>query len=72
MTMELILKAISKNGVEVIDPLNQPFDPNYHQAIQHIPNPVVPANHVMGVIQKGYALNGRLLKPALVVVSSGN
>ena len=72
MTMELILKAISKNGVEVIDPLNQLFDPNYHQAIQHIPNPAVPANHVMGVIQKGYALNGRLLKPALVVVSSGN
>ena len=71
MTMELILKAIKKNGVEVIDPLNELFDPNYQQAIQHIPNPAVPANHVMGVIQKGYALNGRLLKPALVVVSSG-
>ena len=72
MTMDLLLKAISKNGVEVIDPLNNLFDPNYHQAIQHVPNPAVPANHVMAVIQKGYALNGRLIKPALVVVSSGN
>lgn len=71
MTMDLIVGALTRHGVEIVDPLNEPFDPNFHQAIQHLPDPAVPANRVMGVVQKGYVLNGRLLKPALVVVSSG-
>lgn len=69
MTFELILKAISKNGVQVLDPKGEPFDPNFHQAIQHVPHPNLPANHVINVVQKGYVLNGRVIKPALVVVS---
>ncbi|MGN1394398.1 MAG: nucleotide exchange factor GrpE [Succinivibrionaceae bacterium] len=72
-TFSLIVKALSNNGVEVIDPSNnEMFDPVVHQAIQHLENPEVPANHVMTVIQKGYQLSGRVIRPALVIVSKGS
>lgn len=70
-TFALLVKALNVNGVQVIDPQNDVFDPNLHQAIQSLENPDVPANHVMAVVQKGYQLNGRVLRPAMVIVSKG-
>lgn len=72
-TFNILLKALNANGVEVINPVNQEvFDPNLHQAIQSLENPQVPANHVMAVVQKGYQLSGRVLRPAMVIVSKGS
>jgi molecular chaperone GrpE len=70
-TVTLLLKELSKFGVTAVDPLNQPFDPNLHQAISMAPSNEVEANRVMSVMQKGYTLNGRVVRPAMVIVSRG-
>lgn len=70
-TLNLFLKELSGFGVERIDPLGQPFDPNYHQAISMAPSADTQANHIMHVMQKGFLLNGRVVRPAMVVVSKG-
>ena len=62
---------MSKQGVEQIDPQDQPFNPEFHQAMTMQERDDVPANTVVGVVQKGYTLNGRLLRPAMVMVSKG-
>ena len=56
--------------IEAVDPAGQPFDANLHQAVSMVPNPDMEPNTVMDVFQKGYTLNGRLIRPAMVVVSS--
>ena len=61
---------LTKFGVEQIDPAGEPFDPQRHEAMTMVPNPDVEPNTVIDVIQKGYALNGRLVRPARVVVAS--
>ncbi len=71
-TVTLLLKELSKFGVNAVDPLNQPFDPNLHQAISMAPSNEVEANCVMSVMQKGYTLNGRVVRPAMVIVSKGS
>jgi molecular chaperone GrpE len=53
----------------VVDPAGQPFDAELHQAVSAVPNPDLEPNTVMDVFQKGYTLNGRLLRPAMVVVA---
>ncbi|AHF90777.1 molecular chaperone GrpE [Opitutaceae bacterium TAV5] len=63
--------ALSGHGLKDINPVGQAFDPNLHEAVSHLPSPDVPAEHVMNVVRIGYTLNGRLLRPATVVVSSG-
>jgi len=70
-TVTLLLKELSKFGVTAVDPVNQPFDPNLHQAISMAPSNEVEANCVMSVMQKGYTLNGRVVRPAMVIVSKG-
>ena len=70
-TLNLFLKELTGFGVERIDPLGQPFDPNYHQAISMAPSADTQANHIMHVMQKGFLLNGRVVRPAMVVVSKG-
>ncbi|MGN0901820.1 MAG: nucleotide exchange factor GrpE, partial [Succinivibrio sp.] len=70
-TVKLLLKELSSFGVNAIDPLGQAFDPNLHQAISMAPSADVEANNVMNVMQKGYTLNGRVVRPAMVIVSSG-
>ena len=60
---------LNKNGIEVVDPAGEPFDPQLHQAMTMVPNPDLEPNTVMDVMQQGYTLNGRLLRPAMVVVS---
>lgn len=71
LTMKSLVTAVEKFGVKTVDPQGAPFNPEQHQAIGMMPNPDVPANHVMAVLQKGYELNGRLLRPAMVMVSQG-
>ncbi len=56
-------------GLEVIDPIGQPFDPNLHEAMTMLVSPEVTAEQVQTVVQKGYTLNGRLLRPARVIVA---
>ena len=69
LTLKMLGDAMGKFGVEQIDPLNQPFNPDLHQAMSMQPRADVPANTVVAVVQKGYALNGRLVRPAMVMVS---
>lgn len=69
LTLKLLADVMNKFGVEQIDPQQQSFDPEFHQAMSMVPHPDLPANTVMEVFQKGYSLNGRLVRPAMVVVS---
>ena len=69
MTQKVFLKVLGENGVEVIDPVNEKFNPEFHEAMAQIPNPEMEPNTVVDVFQKGYVLNGRLIRPAMVVVS---
>ncbi len=69
LTLKMLGDVMSKFGVEQIDPINQPFNPEFHQAMSMQPRSDVPANTVVAVVQKGYTLNGRLVRPAMVMVS---
>lgn len=68
-TLDLFLKEMGGFGVELIDPTGKPFDPNFHQAISMVPDPNVPNGHVASTMQKGFTLNSRVVRPAMVVVS---
>lgn len=69
LTMKSFLDTVAKYGVVQIDPAGQPFNPEQHQAMSIQPSADVPPNTVTFVMQKGYELNGRLLRPAMVGVS---
>lgn len=69
LTLKMLGDAMAKFGVQQIDPINQRFDPEYHQAMSMQPRADVPPNTVVAVVQKGYTLNGRLVRPAMVMVS---
>lgn len=69
LTLQSLLSALDKFGVKVVDPKDQPFNPELHQAMSMQPVEGVEANTVIAVMQKGYELNGRLLRPAMVMVS---
>jgi molecular chaperone GrpE len=71
LTLKMMSDAMSKLGVEQVDPMNEPFNPELHQAMSMQPRDDVPANTVVAVVQKGYTLNGRLVRPAMVMVSQG-
>jgi molecular chaperone GrpE len=71
LCQRLFLEVIAKQGVVTIDPHGEPFDPNVHQAISMVENPDVEPNSVVAVVQKGYSLNGRLVRPAMVMVAKG-
>jgi molecular chaperone GrpE len=68
-TLRQLYRAFDKAGIKIIDPTGQPFDPNWHEAMAVQESREHPANTVLAVIQKGYSLNGRLLRPARVIVS---
>lgn len=70
-TVTLLLKELKGFGVEAVDPTGKAFDPNLHQAISMVQSAEVEANCVINVMQKGYTLNGRVVRPAMVIVSSG-
>ena len=70
LTLKLLGDVMSKFGVERIQPEGETFNPEYHQAMSMQPRADLPPNTVTTVIQSGYLLNGRLVRPALVMVSS--
>ena len=69
LTLKTFLDAIGKYNIEQINPEGEPFDPQLHQAMSMVDNPDVEPNTVIAVVQKGYTLNGRLVRPAMVMVS---
>lgn len=71
MTERAMMSALERHGVKKIEPEGQKFDPNFHQAMFEIPNPDVPANTVQQVVQAGYVIGDRVLRPAMVGVAKG-
>ncbi|MFD1381849.1 nucleotide exchange factor GrpE [Rhodanobacter aciditrophus] len=70
LTYKDLVETLARFEVVAVDPQGEPFNPELHQAMTMVPNPNMEPNTVMDVVQKGYTLNGRLLRPAMVVVSS--
>ncbi|ASY67463.1 heat shock protein GrpE [Sinorhizobium fredii USDA 205] len=71
MTERSMLAALERHGVKQLDPTGQKFDPNFHQAMFEVPNPEVPNNTVVQVVQAGYTIGERVLRPAMVGVAKG-
>lgn len=72
LTITLFLKTLEKFGVRQIDPKHEAFNPELHQAISTQESSEVRPNHVIDVLQRGYTLNDRLIRPALVIVAASN
>jgi molecular chaperone GrpE len=68
-TLQLLVKALEKLGIVTINPVGEPFDPSRHEAMLAQPSNTAEPNSVLQVVQPGYELNGRLLRPARVIVS---
>jgi molecular chaperone GrpE len=71
LTERELIKAMEKHGVKKLEPQGQKFDPNLHQAMFEIPDESVPAGTVVQIMQPGYTIGERVLRPALVGVSKG-
>src|SRR6266436_4963482 len=71
LTERSLLNTLEKNGVKKFDPSGGKFDPNFHQAMYEVPDPSVPAGTVVQVMQSGFMIGERILRPALVGVSKG-
>lgn len=71
MTERELINALERHGIKRIDPKGQPFNPHHHQAVMEQPNPDVPSGTVTQVFQFGYMIEDRVLRPAMVVVSTG-
>lgn len=72
LTLKSLLGALEKHGVSLIDPHGEHFNPEHHQAIAMLDAPHATPNSVVDVMQKGYSLNGRLLRPAMVAVAKAS
>ncbi|MDE0876046.1 MAG: nucleotide exchange factor GrpE [Porticoccaceae bacterium] len=72
LTLKSFFDVLARFKIEAIDPAGQPFDADLHQAVSMVPNADLEPNTVMDVFQKGYTLNGRLVRPAMVVVSKAS
>ena len=71
LTERSLLNTLEKNGVKKFDPTGQKFDPNFQQAMYEVPDPSVPSGTVVQVVQAGFMIGERILRPALVGVSKG-
>ncbi|WOH81806.1 nucleotide exchange factor GrpE [Bradyrhizobium sp. BEA-2-5] len=71
LTERSLLNALEKHGVKKFDPLGQKFDPNFQQAMFEVPDASVPSGTVVQVVQAGYTIGERVLRPALVGVAKG-
>ena len=71
LTERSLHKTLEKNGVQKIEPLGEKFDPNFHQAMYELPDSSVPSGTVVQVVQAGYMIGDRILRPALVAVTKG-
>lgn len=69
LTLKNFFSVLAKFSIEPVDPQGEPFDPQLHQAMSNVENAEVEPNTVVAVMQKGYTLNGRLVRPAMVMVS---
>jgi molecular chaperone GrpE len=69
LTLKGFVETLARFQIRQVNPVGEPFDPQLHQAIAQVPNPSVAPNSVLEVMQKGYTLNGRVLRAAMVVVS---
>ncbi len=69
-TLKILGVTMQQFGIEELDPVGEPFDPEFHEAISMQPSDDVESGSVVTVVQKGYSLNGRLLRPAMVVVAA--
>lgn len=69
MTLNLFMNSLKKFNVEQLNPVGEPFDPQKHEAMSMVPAPDAEPNSVVAVVQKGYMLNDRLVRPAMVVVA---
>ena len=69
--LEQFKNTLARHGLKEINPAGQRFDPHFHECIAHQPSPEIPEENVTQVVRLGYSLNGRLLRPASVIVSSG-
>ncbi|MCP3866945.1 MAG: nucleotide exchange factor GrpE [Gammaproteobacteria bacterium] len=72
LTLKLLSGVMNKFEVVSVDPMGEPFNPDLHQAMSMQPKDDVPPNTVVMVVQKGYTLNGRLVRPAMVIVSQAS
>ncbi len=71
LTERAMLSTLERHGVRKIEPMGQKFDPNFHQAMYEVPNTDVPNNTVVDIVQPGYVIGDRMLRPAMVGVSKG-
>lgn len=71
LTLKMLISTIEKFGIEAVHPAGEAFNPDFHQAMSLLESPEHAPNTVMNVMQKGYLLNERLIRPAMVVVSKG-
>lgn len=71
LTERDLLNTLERHGIKKLDPVGQKFDPNFHQAMMEVPDPSVPSGTVTQVIQTGFAIGERVLRPALVGVAKG-
>jgi len=69
LTRKTALDVLKTFSVEVLEPYGEPFNPEFHQAMTMVPSPTAEPNSVIDVLQKGYTLNGRLLRAAMVVIA---
>lgn len=72
LTLKMFADVLAKNGVTEVNPEGEKFNPDHHQAMAMQPSPDLEPNTVMSVMQKGYLLNERLIRPAMVLVSKAN
>ena len=70
LTLRILTDVMRKYGVEAVESVGQPFNPSLHEAMSMVPSPDHAPNTVMAVLQKGYTLNGRLVRPAMVIVAA--
>lgn len=71
ITERSLIASLERHGVRKLEPEGQKFDPNFHQAMFEVPNPDVPNNTVVQVVQAGYVIGDRVLRPAMVGVAKG-
>jgi len=71
LTRDGLMKALEKAGLKEVEALGKPFDPNFHESVSQQIDDTVAPGHVMMELQKGYLLNGRLMRPSMVVISQG-
>jgi molecular chaperone GrpE len=69
LTLQMLTSAMDKAAIKEVNPQDEPFDPDFHQAMSMQERDDVEPNTVVNVVQKGYTLNGRLIRPAMVIVS---